>query len=316
MPELPEVETVRRGLAPALVGRRILSVEQRRPDLRFPFPERFVERVRGSLVERLDRRAKYLIACLSTGEALVMHLGMTGRFRVEAAAGSAEPGSFYHETGALPVHDHVVFRLDDGATVTFNDVRRFGFMSLHPQSGLERAGPFAGLGLEPLGPEFDGAVLARLFAGRRTPLKAALLDQRLVAGLGNIYVSEALFRARLSPESPAGSIATATGRPRPKAAALAEAIRAVLEEAIAVGGSTLRDHAQVDGSAGGFQERFRVYDRAGEPCLTPGCRGMIHRLVQSGRSTFLCANCQPALKTRARNPASAAAPGRRGSKPA
>lgn len=292
MPELPEVETVRRGLAPALLGRRITRLEQRRPDLRFPLPERFAERLEGAAVEDLRRRAKYLVADLSSGEALVMHLGMTGRFRVEHGREVDEPGAFYQEVGAHPAHDHVVFHLDDGARVTYNDARRFGFMTLGPARTLDSLPPFATMGIEPLGPELGGIRLARLFAGRRAPLKAALLDQRLVAGLGNIYVCEALFRARLSPEAPAGSIATPTGRPRAGAHRLASEIKAVLEEAVAVGGSTLRDHAQVDGSAGAFQERFRVYDREGDACVAPGCRGVVRRLVQSGRSTFYCADCQ------------------------
>ncbi len=295
MPELPEVETVRRGLAPALVGRRILRVEQRRPDLRFPFPADFARRLEGETVEALRRRAKYLVADLSSGEALAMHLGMSGRFRVEHGRDVVEPGAFYQAAGAHPAHDHVVFHLDDGARITYNDARRFGFMTLYRPGTIEASAPFAAMGIEPLGPELDGARLARLFAGRRTSLKAALLDQRLVAGLGNIYVCEALFRAGLSPEAPAGAIATETGRPRAKANLLAAEIRAVLEEAVAVGGSTLRDHAQVDGTSGAFQERFRVYDREGGPCVTPGCRSVIRRLVQSGRSTFHCPECQPAV---------------------
>lgn len=298
MPELPEVETVRRGLAPALEGRRIARVTLRRPDLRFPFPDGFVQHVTGARVGALRRRAKYLLAELSTGEALVMHLGMTGRFRVETPAESEEPGGFYHELPPHPAHDHVVFEMEDGATVTYNDVRRFGFMTLIPLDEIETTPPFAGMGVEPLGPDLDGARLAALFAHRRTPLKAALLDQRLVAGLGNIYVSEALFRARLSPEAHAGTIATPTGKPRGSAILLASSIKAVLEEAVAVGGSTLRDHAQVDGSAGAFQERFRVYDREGEPCVTPGCRGAVRRLVQSGRSTFYCTECQKPPRAR------------------
>jgi formamidopyrimidine-DNA glycosylase len=292
MPELPEVETVRRGLEPALVGRRIERVELRRPDLRFPFPERLAERLEGAAVQALRRRAKYLLADLTSGDTLVAHLGMTGRFRVETPQAAAEPGAFYHDVPPHPAHDHAVLHLSGGVTVTYNDVRRFGFMSLHRSDELDSSPPFAGMGLEPLGPALDGASLARLFAGRRAPLKAALLDQRLVAGLGNIYVCEALFRARLSPEAPAGSLATPTGRPRPKAHALAAAIKAVLTEAVSVGGSTLRDHAQVDGSAGGFQERFRVYDREGQACTEPGCRGSVRRLVQAGRSTFFCGECQ------------------------
>lgn len=298
MPELPEVETVRRGLAPALEGRRFARVTLRRPDLRFPFPDGFVQHVTGARVEALRRRAKYLLAELSTGEALVMHLGMTGRFRVESPAEAEEPGGFYHELPPHPAHDHVVFEMEGGPTVTYNDVRRFGFMTLVSRDRLETTPPFAGMGIEPLGLDLDGARLAALFARRRTPLKAALLDQRLVAGLGNIYVSEALFRARLSPEAQAGSIATPTGKPRASAILLAGAIKAVLEEAVAVGGSTLRDHAQVDGNAGTFQERFRVYDREGEPCVTPGCRGAIRRLVQSGRSTFYCTECQKPPRAR------------------
>jgi formamidopyrimidine-DNA glycosylase len=294
MPELPEVETVRRGLEPAMVGRAFARVERRRPDLRFPLPERFVERLERAAVIGLERRAKYLLARLSTGEVLLMHLGMTGRFRVTAGDGpEAILGEYVHETGEAGLHDHVVFHLSDGGRVTYNDVRRFGFMDLVPEAELAASPHIRTLGLEPLGLELDGRRLATLFAGRRAPLKAALLDQRLIAGLGNIYVSEALHRAGLSPEAPAGTIATPAGRPRPGAARLAEAIRAVLEEAIAAGGSTLRDYAQADGSLGYFQHRFRVYDRAGEPCLTPACDGWIERLVQAGRSTFHCPRCQP-----------------------
>jgi formamidopyrimidine-DNA glycosylase len=292
MPELPEVETVRRGLEPVMVGQRLVRVEQRRPDLRFPFPERFAERLRGARVQSLRRRAKYLLVDLSSSEVLVMHLGMSGRFRVEARSGLEEPGAFYHETPPAPAHDHVVLELSDGARVVYNDARRFGFMALYAAEEIDASPPFAELGIEPLGPELSGQALARLFRGRRTPLKAALLDQRLVAGLGNIYVCEALSRARLSPEAAAGSLVTATGRASKKAHDLSAAIRAVLEEAVAHGGSTLRDHAKVDGSSGAFQERFRVYGREDQPCAAPGCRGVIRRLVQSGRSTFYCAACQ------------------------
>ena len=292
MPELPEVETVRRGLEPAMVGARFTKVVQRRPDLRFPFPERFAERLEGQEVTDLSRRAKYLLADLSSGEVLVMHLGMSGRFRVEMGREADEPGGFYYDSPPAPAHDHVVFGLSDGARITYNDARRFGFMSLYDGATIEKSPPFAGMGIEPLGPDLSGETLAALFRGKTAPLKAALLDQRLVAGLGNIYVCEALFRARLSPEAPAGSLVTASGRPRQRAHALSEAIKAVLEEAVAHGGSTLRDHAQVDGTAGAMQERFRVYDREGEPCVTPGCRGVVGRIVQSGRSTFHCAVCQ------------------------
>lgn len=277
-----------------MLGQRFARIEQRRPDLRFALPERFVERLTGRRVEALSRRAKYLIADLDDGQALIMHLGMSGRFVVEApGTPPTEPGVYYNEIGRHLQHDHVVFHLGSGARVTYNDVRRFGFMDLVPRAELASSKHFAGMGIEPLGNELSGETLARLFAGKLAPLKAALLDQRLVAGLGNIYVCEALFRAGLHPEAPAGSIATATGRPRPAALALAGIIREVLEEAVAAGGSTLRDFAHADGSLGYFQHRFRVYDREGQPCTTPGCGTPVKRLVQSGRSTFYCESCQP-----------------------
>ena len=288
---------MRRGLEPAMLGERFARVELRRPDLRFPLPERFVERLTGRRVEALSRRAKYLIADLDDCEALIMHLGMSGRFVVEApGTPPTEPGAYYNEIGRHLMHDHVVFEMGSGARITYNDVRRFGFMDLVPRATLESAKHFAGMGIEPLGNELSGEVLAKLFAGKIAPLKAALLDQRLVAGLGNIYVCEALFRAGLHPEAPAGSIATATGKPRAKAHELARIIREVLEEAVASGGSTLRDFAHADGSLGYFQHRFRVYDREGEICTTQGCGKPILRLVQSGRSTFYCATCQPLAK--------------------
>lgn len=294
MPELPEVETVRRGLEPAMLGEVFARVEQKRPDLRFPLPERFVERLTGRRVESLSRRAKYLIADLDDGNALVMHLGMSGRFVVEApGTPPTEPGAYYNEIGRHLQHDHVVFHIGTGARVTYNDVRRFGFMDIVPRAELAASKHFAGMGIEPLGNELSGAVLARLFAGKLAPLKAALLDQRLVAGLGNIYVCEALFRAGLHPEAPAGSIATSAGEPEEKAHLLARIIRDVLEEAIVAGGSTLRDFAHADGSLGYFQHRFKVYDREGELCTTLGCGAPVKRLVQSGRSTFYCENCQP-----------------------
>jgi formamidopyrimidine-DNA glycosylase len=292
MPELPEVETVRRGLEPAVVGARILRVEQRRPDLRFPFPERFADRLQGRAVTALGRRAKYLTAALSSDEVLIMHLGMSGRFQVRHGDGAVRPGAFHREHGGESAHDHVVFHLSSGASVIYNDARRFGFMDLVSRAELETCRHFRDLGIEPLGDELSGEAIARLFRGRRTPLKTALLDQRLIAGLGNIYVCEALFRSKLHPEAPAGSLATATGRATRKAHRLATVIREVLEEAVAAGGSTLRDHAQVDGSVGYFQHAFRVYDRAGEPCTTPDCTGAVKRLVQAGRSTFFCPVCQ------------------------
>ena len=292
MPELPEVETVRRGLEPAMVGARFTKVAQRRPDLRFPFPERFAERLEGQEVTALGRRAKSLLAALSTGEVLVMHLGMSGRVLVTMNGATRVPGEFHHEHGGLGAHDHVVFQLSNGATITYNDARRFGFMDLVPRSGIETSKHFSGMGIEPLGNELSGETIARLFQGKRTPLKAALLDQRLIAGLGNIYVCEALFRTGLHPEAPAGSLATKTGKPTEKAHRLADIIRDVLAEAVEAGGSTLRDHAQVDGSLGYFQHSFKVYDREGESCVTPACTGTVTRLVQSGRSTFYCPVCQ------------------------
>jgi formamidopyrimidine-DNA glycosylase len=300
MPELPEVETVRRGLEPAMVGARILAVEQRRPDLRFPFPERFPERLAGQTVVSLGRRAKYLLADLSSGEVLVMHLGMSGRFLVARGGATEQPGEFHYPAGQEKTHDHVVLRLSNGATVTYNDARRFGFMDLVPRAELETCRHFQGMGVEPLGNELSGESIARLFEGKRTPLKAALLDQRLIAGLGNIYVCEALFRAGLHPEAPASSLTDKRGKPTPKAHEVATIIRDVLTEAVAAGGSTLRDHAQVDGSLGYFQHTFRVYDREGEPCVTPGCDASVARLVQSGRSTFYCPRCQSAKPLRGR----------------
>ena len=293
MPELPEVETVRRGLEPAMLGERFARVEQKRPDLRFPLPEHLAERLTGRRVEALSRRAKYLIADLDDGQALIMHLGMSGRFIVEAPGTPAtEPGAYYNEIGRHLKHDHVVFHLGSGARVTYNDVRRFGFMDLLPRSELATSKHFSGMGIEPLGNELSGELIARLFSGKAAPLKAALLDQRLIAGLGNIYVCEALFRAGLHPEAEAGSLATPTGGPREKAHALAQIIREVLEEAVAAGGSTLRDFAHADGSLGYFQHRFKVYDREGESCVAPGCGKLVQRLVQSGRSTFYCESCQ------------------------
>jgi formamidopyrimidine-DNA glycosylase len=292
MPELPEVETVRRGLAPAVVGHCIARVELRRADLRFPFPERFAERLGGQEVTALSRRAKYLLAELGSGEVLVMHLGMTGRFLVAHDGAIIAPGDFYAETPRGDAHDHVVLRFSNGAAVTYNDVRRFGFMDLVPRRGLAACRHFAGMGIEPLGGKLSGEAIARLFKGRRAPLKAALLDQRLIAGLGNIYVCEALFRAGLHPKAPAGSLATPSGKPRRAAHALARVIVEVLEQAVEAGGSTLRDYARTDGSLGLFQHRFRVYDRAGEACAKPGCAGTVERLVQAGRSTFYCPSCQ------------------------
>ena len=292
MPELPEVETVRRGLEPALVGRVITRVDLRRKDLRFPFPPDFQARLEGARVERLERRAKYILAGTDRGDRLILHLGMTGRFTIFRSDGRvATPGEFYDDTTAAGTadgpHDHVVFDLDDGTRIVYSDHRRFGFMD------LERPGEahplLAEIGVEPLGNALNGDYLREAFARKTAPLKAALLDQRIIAGLGNIYVCEALYRARLNPRRKAGTIARKSD---PRADDLVRHIRDVLNEAIAAGGSTLQDYRAADGSKGDFQERFLVYDREGEPCHTPGCTATIKRIVQSGRSTFFCPTCQ------------------------
>jgi formamidopyrimidine-DNA glycosylase len=287
MPELPEVETVRRGLAPAMEGARLARVEVRDRRLRWPIVKDFEKRLTGQTVAGLGRRAKYLLADLSSGEVLLMHLGMSGSFRVGA---DAKPGVYYHERSKSTAHDHVVFHMSNGATVTFNDPRRFGSMKLIKRAKLDAEPLLRGLGPEPLGNAFDAAMLARACAGKKTSLKAALLDQRVVAGLGNIYVCEALYRARLSPKRMASTIADRKGQPNARAAALVDAIKAVLQDAIAAGGSSLRDHRRTDGALGDFQHNFQVYDRAGEPC--PNCKGTVKRIVQNGRSTFYCPSCQ------------------------
>ena len=292
MPELPEVETVRRGLEPAAVGARIKKVELRRGDIRFPFPPRFAERLQGRRIVALGRRAKYLLFRLDSGDTLIAHLGMSGSFRVESALETEIPGVFHRQRSKDPKHDHVVLHLDNGKRVTYNDPRRFGFMDLASGPSLESHPRLSGLGDEPLAREFDAARLAALFAGSRAPLKAALLDQKRIAGLGNIYASEALFRARLAPSRPAGDLANARGRPTRAAVALARAIHDVLEEAVKAGGSTLRDHRQTNGDLGYFQHAFAVYDREGASCPRPRCRGTIVRMRQAGRSTFYCPVCQ------------------------
>jgi formamidopyrimidine-DNA glycosylase len=361
MPELPEVETVRRGLAPVLEGRRLTRVEARRPDLRFPLPAGFAERLRGALVERLDRRGKYLLAHLDTGQTLISHLGMSGRYTI-VAEGQAAParlqpnpsrprsvenaqiqkfrplsaekpdatfsesglarfqpnprrprsvenaqiqkcrplsaekpdatfsenslGDFYYAAPPDPAHTHVVLETDQGVRVEYNDPRRFGYMDLVDTAGLDACTHFAGMGPEPLGNGFSAAHLEAAFAGKKQPVKAALLDQRTVAGLGNIYVCEALYRAGIAPTRAAGKIASK------RLAPLAAMIRTVLEEAVEAGGSSLRNHASAEGALGYFQHRFSVYDRAGEDCRTPGCHGVVKRIVQTGRSTFFCPRCQ------------------------
>jgi len=287
MPELPEVETVRRGLAPVMEGKRFAKVEVRRGDLRWPLPKGFAEKLNGKTVQGLGRRAKYLLADLSSGDVLLMHLGMSGSFRVGK---DSAPGIYYHERSKSTAHDHVVFHMSNGATVTFNDPRRFGSMKLVSRARLEDEPLLRSLGPEPLGNEFDAAMLAKACAGKKTSLKAALSDQRVVAGLGNIYVCEALFRARLSPKRIASTLADRNGKPNECAEKLVDAIKAVLKDAIEAGGSSLRDHRRADGSLGDFQHNFRVYDREGEPC--PSCKGKIKRIVQGGRSTFYCPSCQ------------------------
>ena len=287
MPELPEVETVRRGLAPVMEGARIAKVEVRHRGLRWPIAKDFEKRLEGMSIEGLGRRAKYLLADLSSGDVLLMHLGMSGSFRVGK---DARPGVYYHERSKSTAHDHVVFHMANGATVTFNDPRRFGSMKLVPRAKLAQEPLLRALGPEPLGNEFDAAMLAKACLGKKTSLKAALSDQRVVAGLGNIYVCEALFRARLSPKRRASTIADRHGKPNERAEKLVDAIRTVLKDAIEAGGSSLRDHRRADGSLGDFQHNFQVYDREGEPC--PNCKGKIRRIVQAGRSTFYCPSCQ------------------------
>ena len=290
MPELPEVETVRRGLQPVVEGARIDRVEQRRPDLRFPFPERFTARLEGRTVTALGRRAKYLTFHLDDGLTMIAHLGMSGSFRIEKGDRAIVPGEFHYERSKAEAHDHVAFHLTtpagEPATVIFNDPRRFGEQHEAETGELDTHPMLAGLGIEPTGNALGGETLADLLAGRNAPLKAALLDQRVIAGLGNIYVSEALWRACLSPRRRAGTV---TGQ---RAERLATAIREVIADAVAAGGSSLRDHIQTDGSLGYFQHSFSVYDREGEPCPRIECNGVVRRIVQSGRSTFYCPVCQ------------------------
>jgi len=299
MPELPEVETVRRGLEPGMTSRTIERLELRRPDLRFPFPENFAARVTGRTIVGLGRRAKYLTADLDDGTVIVMHLGMSGSFRIEEEGEAAAPGDFHYARSKAAAHDHVVFHLSGGSlsgktTVTYNDPRRFGFMLLVPRTELSDHPFFKDLGVEPVGNALDAAFLESAFRGKLAPLKAALLDQRIIAGLGNIYVCEALHRSGLSPKRAAGTLSPAKPRkaPGPRSERLAVAIREVIAEAIAAGGSSLKDYVHTDGSLGYFQHTFRVYDREGEPCQTTGCTGTVRRIVQSGRSTFYCPRCQ------------------------
>ena len=276
-------------------GARFVKVEVHRGDLRWPLPKDFVPRLEGRTVTGIGRRAKYLLADLSSGDVLLMHLGMSGSFHVFAEKGAGagtSPGNYYHERSQHAAHDHVVFHMSSGTIVTFNDPRRFGSMKIVPRQKLDAEPLLSRLGPEPLGNEFDAAMLARACKGKKTSLKAALSDQRVVAGLGNIYVCEALFRARLSPKRMASTIASKSGAPNDRAGRLVEGIKAVLQDAIKAGGSSLRDHKRTDGELGMFQHHFCVYDREGEKCPAPSCGGRIKRIVQSGRSTFYCPSCQ------------------------
>ena len=282
MPELPEVETVRRGLSPVMEGQRIMLAQVNRPNLRWPFPDRMADRLTGATVLALRRRSKYILADLSTGETLLIHLGMSGRMLVSGT----QLGIFHHDHPAPQKHDHVVLHMENGARVTFNDARRFGAMDLMPTATADAHPLLSNLGPEPLGNGFNETYLAHRLHGKLTPIKSALLDQRIVAGLGNIYVAEALFRARISPRRLAGNLGPQ------RTARLVPVIRDVLSEAIDAGGSSLRDYRQADGELGYFQHTFRVYDRQGQPCPTPGCGATIARIVQSGRSTCHCPRCQ------------------------
>jgi formamidopyrimidine-DNA glycosylase len=300
MPELPEVETVRRGLQPVMEGAKIVKAEVRRKDLRFPFQKDFVARLTGQTVTGLGRRAKYLLADLGSGDVLLMHLGMSGSFRVVEDDEQSLPGKFHHPRHEDRAHDHVVFHMSSGASVIFNDPRRFGYMKIIARKALADEPLLKGLGPEPLGNEFDAKMLAQSCANKKTSLKAALLDQRVVAGLGNIYVCEALYRSRLSPRRLAATLASKTGQrksvaggePTDHAKRLVNAIHAVLNQAIKAGGSSLRDHRQTSGELGYFQHSFQVYDREGERCQTAGCSGIVRRFTQNGRSTFWCPKCQ------------------------
>jgi formamidopyrimidine-DNA glycosylase len=290
MPELPEVETVRLGLIPALEGRKILEALTRRGDLRVPFPPRFAERLKGRTVRALTRRAKYILAELDSGESLVIHLGMSGRISVYAEGRRQRLGDYIYNPAPPDAghgkHDHVVIETDAPAKIVFNDHRRFGLMTLVPTSALDADKLFKDIGIEPLSNNFNAQYLVRALAGKKTSIKAALLDQRVIAGLGNIYVCEALFLAHVSPKKLAGAVK------REQIAALVRAIKMVLKDAIQAGGSTLRDHAQATGDPGNFQHRFRVYGREGQPCKSKGCNGTVKRIVQGGRSTFYCPKCQ------------------------
>jgi formamidopyrimidine-DNA glycosylase len=302
VPELPEVETVKRGLAPSMEGRIVSRLELRRADLRFPFPENFPERVAGRTIISLSRRAKYLLIDLDDGLSIVSHLGMSGSYRIEQSGAADLPGQFHMERSRNEMHDHVIFHLvgpnDSRLRVIYNDPRRFGSMDMVERRHMDSYPAFKGLGPEPVGNALSADYLASRFQGKAQPLKSTLLDQKVIAGLGNIYVCEALWRAHLSPTMPSGALVTHEGAPTAALEMLTEAIRTVIIEAIAAGGSSLRDHIQADGSLGYFQHSFNVYDREGEPCRTGtslgevACPGTIARITQAGRSTFYCPTCQ------------------------
>ena len=282
MPELPEVETVRRGLSPVMDGATIAEALVNRPDLRWPFPKNMASRLTGKRVLRLRRRSKYILADLDSNETLLIHLGMSGRMLI-----SGDPlGKFVHDHPAPEKHDHVVFNMDNGARITFNDPRRFGAMDMFATASGDTHPLLASIGPEPLGNAFNEAYLIDALAHRNTPMKSALLDQKTIAGLGNIYVCEALFRSKIHPTRPARRVS------KTRVASLVPIIRDVLNDAITAGGSSLRDFRQADGELGYFQHSFDVYGREAEPCRTPGCRSTIRRIVQSGRSTFYCPTCQ------------------------
>lgn len=295
MPELPEVETVMRGLSPHMTGEKLVKIEQNRENLRFPFPKDFVKDLTGAKVEYLSRRAKYVLVHLSTKNILIMHLGMSGKFTVN---GDVSLG----DNKVNPKHDHIVFHLSNGDVIRYNDPRRFGYMDLVEEENLQSHKSFIDLGPEPLGNEFNEVTLAekaiirdkngKVKQLKKTPIKSFLLDQRIVAGLGNIYVLEALFKVKINPAEPASILVTKTGKPTKKASMLTKAIRQVLEDAIKAGGSTLKDYAKADGSLGYFQHSFQVYGREGQACLAKNCNGIIERFVQSGRSSFFCPRCQ------------------------
>lgn len=289
MPELPEVETVRRGLAPAMEGRLIERLEARRPDLRFPLPARFAKRLSGRRVVRLGRRAKYLLVYLDNERVLISHLGMSGRFTIYPPTGSDK-----HEAddGGHGRHDHIVFHMEGGTRIVYTDHRRFGYMDLVLEKDLDSCRHLNGLGPEPISNEFSSESLSVALRGKKSPIKSALLDQRVVAGLGNIYACEALYRAGISPRRMANSVAGKGPRPSVRIERLVPAIRNVISEAIEAGGSTLRDYAHADGELGYFQHSFQVYGREGEACLTKGCTARVARIVQSGRSSFFCPTCQ------------------------